>query len=132
MKRGKIALGSPLVFRISKPTFDVDTAAQADLLIHESVFLSQIIQSGTVANPGSGASYTANIAIDPSLVNPIPIVYPIYSGNVAFPAPFAYLTGIMTTIRTNISWSCSAGVLSIFFSPITPSASYAIIRQEAP
>ncbi|SDA39065.1 hypothetical protein [Mesorhizobium qingshengii] len=131
MKRGKISLGSPLVFRISKPTFDVDTAAQADLLIHESIFLSQIIQSGTVANPG-GPSYTATIAIDPSLVNPIPIVYPIYGGNVAFPAPMAYLSGIMTTIHTNVFWSVSAGVLSIVFSSITPSASYAIIRQETP
>ena len=131
MKRGKIALGSPLVFRISTPGFDVDTAAQADMLIHESVFLSQIIQSGTVANPG-GPTFTATVAIDPSLVNPIPIVYPVYSGNVGFPAPMAYLSGIMTTIRTNVFWSVSGSVLSILFSSITPSARYAIIRQEAP
>ncbi len=131
MKRGIISLGTPLVFRISKPGFDVDTAGQADLLVHESIFYSQIVQSGTLSNPG-GPSYTATVAIDPSLVNPIPIVYPVFSGNVAFPAPWAYLSGIMTTIRTNVSWKVSGGVFSIIFPSIVPTASYAIIRQETP
>ncbi|TPL49079.1 hypothetical protein FJ937_16470 [Mesorhizobium sp. B2-4-4] len=131
MKRGKIALGSPLVFRISKPGFDVDTAAQANLLIHESVFLSQIIQSGTVSNPGS-PTYKATVAFDPSLINPLPIVYPVYAGNVAFPAPMAYVSDLHVTIKTGVSWTCAAGVLSILFPSIVPAARYAIIRQEAP
>ncbi|UVK45380.1 hypothetical protein BPNPMPFG_000910 [Mesorhizobium sp. AR07] len=131
MKRGKIALGTPLFFRFSKTGKDVDTGTQADMLIHESVFLSQILQSGTVANPGS-PTFRATVAFDPSLINPLPIVYPVYSGNVAFPGPMAYVSGAHVTIKTGVFWSVSGSVLSILFPAIVTSARYAIIRQEAP
>ncbi|RWC58930.1 hypothetical protein [Mesorhizobium sp.] len=131
MKRGKIALGTPLVFRFSMPGADVDIGPQSKMLMHESVFLSQIIQSGTVSNPGS-PTFTATVAFDPSLINPLPIVYPVYSGNVAFPGPMAYVSNLHVSIKTGVSWSCSAGVLSILFPAIVTAARYAIIRQEAP
>lgn len=133
VQRGLIKFsGAENIFRISKPGVEVSSAAASDLLMDERVLYAQIVDTGIVANPGSGAGYTATVPITNKLSKPVVAVYPYYNGALANPAIYSYLSNVPGYVPSHVDWSVSSGALTLYFTSIVSHARYFVLRTETP